>query len=84
MPYKPLPIKIYEKYIQSVGWTLKKGSIDWNLYTENGDLVGSIIISHGKNTKSDVTAHSVDKTKKAFKKRGLIWPPNLKSKKNLK
>ena len=80
MPYKPLPTKTYEKYIQSVGWTLEKGGIDWNLYTNNGEFVCSIIISHGKNTKSEVTAFSVHKTKKAFEEREIKWPPNLKSK----
>lgn len=66
MPFKPLPIKVYEKYIKSVGWMLKKGSIDWNLYNEQGEFICSIIKSHGK-TKSEITAHSVDRTKKAFK-----------------
>lgn len=82
MPYKPLAVKLYKRYIESVGWSLEKGSIDWNLYTDVGDFVCSIIIAHGKNTKSDVTAHSVDKTRKAFKSRGMEWPPNLKSKGN--
>jgi len=77
MPYKPLSIKIYEKYIKHVGWELKKGSIDWNLYNEKGEFVCSVIKPHG-NTKTEITAHSVDKTKKAFKERGLKWPPNLK------
>lgn len=81
MPFKPLPIKIFEKYIESVGWILEKGAIDWNLYTQNRDFVCFIIISHGKNTKSEITAFSVHKTKKAFEERGLIWPPNLKLKK---
>ena len=25
MPYKPLSLKIYEKYIESVGWRLRRG-----------------------------------------------------------
>lgn len=82
MSFKPLSIKIFQKYIESVGWRLDKGAIDWNLYNEKGDFVCSIIKAHGKNTKSEITAFSVNKTKKAFEERGLIWPPNLKSKKN--
>lgn len=78
MPFKPLPIKQFEKYIKSVGWKLEKGSIDWNLYTENGDFACSVIIAHGKKTKSEITAFSTHKTKKAFEERGLKWPPNLK------
>lgn len=81
MSFKPLAPKMFEKYIECVGWKLEKGSIDWNLYNENDCFICSIIISHGKNTKSEVTAFSVHKVKKAFEERGLKWPPNLKSKK---
>jgi hypothetical protein len=82
MPFKPLSIKVFEKYIESVGWNLEKGSVDWNLYNEKGDFICSVIKAHGKNTKSEITAFSVNKTKKAFEERRLKWPPNLKSKKN--
>lgn len=78
MPFKPLPIKKFQKYIQTVNWILEKGAVDWNLYNDKGDFVCSIIISHGKNTKSEITAFSVHKTKKAFEERGLKWPPSLK------
>ncbi len=71
MPFKPLPIPIFEKYIKTAGWQLEKGKIDWNLYNQNGDFVCSIIISHGKRTKSEITAYSINKTKKAFEERGL-------------
>ena len=78
MPFKPLSIKTFEKFIKAVGWRLEKGSIDWNLYNEDDQFICSIIISHGKNAKSEVTAFSVHKTKKSFEERGLKWPPNLK------
>jgi hypothetical protein len=78
MPYKPIPPKTFEKYIKFVDWKLEKGSIDWNIYNEKGDFVCAIIISHGKRAKSEVTAFSVNKTKKAFEERGLKWPPNRK------
>lgn len=74
MPFKPLPVKIFEKIIKSVNWKLEKGKIDWNLYNEKGDFVCSIIISHGKKAKSEITAFSVQKVKKSFKERGLTWP----------
>jgi hypothetical protein len=81
MPYKPMSQKDFKKYIEMVGWQLEKGAIDWNLYNEKGDFVCSIIIAHGKKTKTEVTAFSVHKTKKSFEERGLKWPPNQKSKK---
>lgn len=36
MVYKPLDRKTFVRYIESVGWSFKKGGIDWNLYDENG------------------------------------------------
>ena len=78
MSFKPLPIKKYQKYIDAVNWRLDKGSIDWNLYNDKGDFICSIIVSHGKNSKSEITAYSVHKTRKNFEERGLKWPPNLK------
>ena len=70
-----MSIKQYERFIKIANWKLEKGKIDWNLYNANGDFICSIIIAHGKNTKSEVTALSVNKTKKAFLERGLLWPP---------
>jgi hypothetical protein len=81
VPFKPLSLSIFEKYIAAVEWKLEKGKIDWNLYNEKGEFVCSIIKAHGKNTKSEITAFSVNKAKKSFEKRGLTWPPNLKLKK---
>jgi hypothetical protein len=78
MSFKPLSRKIFEKFIKAAGWKLEKGAVDWNLYNGTGGFVCSVIISHGKRTKSEVTAHSVHKTKKAFEERGLIWPPKQK------
>jgi hypothetical protein len=59
MTYKPMSIKQYEKFIKAAKWKLEKGKIDWNLYNETGNFICSIIIAHGKNTKSEVTALSV-------------------------
>lgn len=81
MPFKPLTRSTFEAYIKFVGWQLEKGAVDWNLYDAKGDFICSVIIAHGKKTKSEITAFSVYKTKKAFEERGLAWPPNLKSKK---
>ena len=66
MTYKPLSIKQYEKFIKIANWRLEKGRIDWNLYNENGDFMCSIIIAHGKKAKSEVTAFSVQKTRKSL------------------
>lgn len=76
MPFKPMPLRIFQKYLRLVNWKLEKGSIDHNLYDEFDNLVCSIKVSHGKNTKSnEVVAQSVRKVEKEFKKRGDIWPP---------
>ena len=78
MPYKPMPEKKYRQYIALVGWTLHKGGIDWNLYDDKGKFICAIAIAHGKSAEKGVKAHSVDKTKKAFKEAGLVWPPKKK------
>jgi hypothetical protein len=57
---------------------LKKGSIDYKLYDENDHFICAIKISHGKNTKEEVVAKSVQRTAQEFKSRGKIWPPKKK------
>lgn len=66
---------IFRKYLRLAGWTLIKGGIDYNLYDHAGNFVCTIKIAHGKKTKKEVVAHSVHKTEKKFKERGLKWPP---------
>lgn len=80
MVYKPLDKKTFLRYIKLVYWSLDKGGIDWNLYDENKVFLCSIKIAHGKNTKEEIVAHSVDKVKKIFKEKGLVWPPKKKKK----
>lgn len=80
MVYKPLDQRIFLRYIKLVGWSLKKGGIDWNLYDENDVFLCSIKIAHGKHTKEEVVAHSVNKVEKIFKERGWPWPPSKKKK----
>jgi hypothetical protein len=75
MVYKPMSVKMFKSYIKAVGWKLEKGSIDWNLYDGSEAFICSIKIAHGKYTKEEIIADSVNKTKKAFKNRGLTWPP---------
>jgi hypothetical protein len=76
--YKPLPLKIFLQYIRALGWTLKKGGKDWNLYDEFGHFVCSVIIAHGKKTKEEVVAYSVHKVEKIVKKERGSWPPRKK------
>lgn len=78
MPFKPMPEKEFRQYIQFVGWKLQKGGVDWNLYDDKGNFICAIAIAHGKKTEKGVKAYSVDKTKKAFKNKGLQWPPKKK------
>ena len=80
MVYKPLDRKRFLQYIKSVGWNLEKGGIDWNLYDEKNVFLCSIKIAHGKNTREEVIANSVDKVKKIFKEREWSWPPKKKKK----
>lgn len=79
MPFKPMPLRVFQDYLRMVEWELKKGKIDWNLYDEKNMLVCSIKIAHGKNTKAnEVVAHSIKKVEREFKKRRLTWPPRKK------
>lgn len=75
MVYKPLDRKIFLRYVKLVGWSLEKGGIDWNLFDENHVFLCSIKIAHGKHTKEEVVAYSVNKTERIFKQKGLSWPP---------
>lgn len=78
MSYKPMSVKIYLGCLKIVGWSLLKGSIDWNLYNKDGDFVCTIKITHGKGKKQEVDARSVKKTENEFKLRGWLWPPKKK------
>lgn len=76
-----MPLRIYKRNLELAEWSLTKGSIDYILRDEKHDLVCSIKITHGKNTKgNEVSACSVARTAKAFKERGKLWPPSKKSK----
>lgn len=81
MVYKPLDVKTYLRYLSQVGWSLKKGSIDWSLIDENSQFLCTIKKAHGRRTKEEIIAPSVHRTKQEFKKRGWVWPPQKKSKK---
>jgi hypothetical protein len=76
--FKPLDEKTYLRYLKVAGWNLKKGSIDYKLYDDKDQFVCAIKISHGRNTKEEVVAMSVQKTAREFKERGLVWPPRKK------
>lgn len=78
MAYKPLPTSKYRRFIKSLGWSLEKGGIDWKLYDESGAFLCTIIIAHGKKSKEEVVAYSVQQTERLCKKRGLQWPPKKK------
>lgn len=79
MVFKPLDRKTYLRYLDLAGWRLVKGSIDYKLYDDKDQFVCAIKISHGKQTKEEVVAMSVQKTAREFKERGLLWPPKKKS-----
>jgi len=82
MPYKPMSPQVFKKYIEMVGWRLEKGGVDWNLYSDTGAFICTIQISHGSQTKTEVTARSVRKVENAFKERKWSWPPQKKLKKS--
>jgi len=73
-----MPLKKFLQFIRLVNWNLEKGGIDWNLYSDKGQFICFIKIAHGKKTKEEVVAYSVQKTEKAFKERRLTWPPRKK------
>ena len=78
MVFKPLSPSAFIRHLKMVGWSLEKGSIDWNLYNENGKFVCTIQISHSSKAKTEVTARSVRKVEREFKERGWVWPPQKK------
>lgn len=80
MVFKPLDKKVFLQYLRLVGWSLNKGSIDWNLHDENDVFVCSVKIAHGKRTKEEIVAYSVHKVEKIFKEKGFSWPPKKKKK----
>lgn len=75
---KPLSEQIYKKYLKLLGWHLKKGGIDYNLYNSEGLFLCSIKITRSKGIKREVSADSVRKTEKLCKKESLLWPPKKK------
>ena len=77
---KPLEERKYHAYLKLVGWSLKKGGVDYNLLDEKGGYLASIKIIHAKNKEREVSASSVRKTENEFKERGWSWPPQKKSK----
>ena len=80
MAFRPMDEGVYLKYLKMVGWNLTKGSIDYKLHDEDGEFLCAIKIAHGKHTKKEVVAFSVQKTEREFKRRGLQWPPQKKLK----
>ncbi len=78
MVYKPLDEKTYLHYLKLAGWSLKKGKIDHKLYDEKDHFVCTIKRSHGKKSKEEIVAMSIQKTARAFRERGLVWPPKKK------
>lgn len=75
---KPIDEHTYHRYIRSLGWTLEKGGIDYNLYDQDYNFLCSIKIEHGKGRKREISATSVRKTQKLCDERGIIWPPRKK------
>lgn len=78
MPYKPMTKREFEKCIHAVGWTLEKGSIDWKLYDEEHKFVCTIKITHPG---GEVIAMHVNRVKKEFDSRGLLWNQKKSQKK---
>ncbi|NGX62319.1 MAG: hypothetical protein K940chlam9_01816 [Chlamydiae bacterium] len=75
---KPIEESEYRKYLKKLGFHLRKGGIDYNLYTESGGFLCSIKIIHSRGKKREVSPSSVRKTEKICKERGLKWPPKKK------
>ena len=75
---KPIPEHEFLRNLRELGWHLKKGGIDYNLYDGQLKLLCSIKINHSKGKKREVSPTSVRKIEKLCKERGLKWPPGKK------
>lgn len=49
MPFKPMKRRAYERWIKTYGWSLEKGSIDWNLIDEFGNWACAVKVTHPGN-----------------------------------
>ncbi len=68
MPFKPMKRRDYERWIKLFNWSLEKGSIDSNLYDQEGQWVCTIKMTHPG---GEVPAPYVEKTRKKLKERGF-------------
>jgi hypothetical protein len=75
---KPIAEHEFLRYLRAIGWHLKKGGIDYNLYDHRMSFLCSIKINHSKGSKREVSPTSVRKIEKLCKERGLKWPPGKK------
>jgi len=62
MPYKPMKLRDYLRWIHRYGWSLEKGHVDWKLLDAQGRvLLINVIVTHpGK----EVIAKHVNATRK--------------------
>jgi hypothetical protein len=77
---KPLEERKFIAYLKNVGWSLKKGGIDYNLCDEFENYLCAIKVLHAKGKKREIAASSIRKTENEFKERGWSWPPEKKLK----
>ena len=68
MPFKPMKLKAYTRWIGTHGWYLEKGGIDWKLRNAEGQYITQIKVIHPGN---EVHPDSVKKTKQEIKNAGL-------------
>ncbi|HEY9685424.1 MAG TPA: hypothetical protein V6C52_00465 [Coleofasciculaceae cyanobacterium] len=69
MPFKPMKLKDYLRWIHKYGWSIEKGSIDHKLYNQYGQYVTQIKIKHPPG--NEVHPDSVKKTQQELKRAGL-------------
>ncbi len=69
MPYKPMKLRDYLRWIGQYGWRLEKGSVDWKLLNADGKVIKpNIIVAHPGNL---VIPKHVQDTRKLMKLEGL-------------
>jgi hypothetical protein len=69
MPYKPMKLRDYLRWIRQYGWDLEKGSVDWKLIDEQGHVrKANIIITHPGR---EVIARHVNDTRQKLEEEGL-------------
>ncbi|MBK8190932.1 MAG: hypothetical protein IPK79_10840 [Vampirovibrionales bacterium] len=69
MPFKPMKLRDYLRWIGQYGWSLKKSGVDWSLINAEGRrVILNIIVTHPGR---EVIPASVKRTSQALEAEGF-------------